>query len=346
MKPRQLVHQGEPLPALEGGPFAGSCRIQSLNCEVPTSEVRWFTVADVPLGEPARSARLRLVSRSLVPRVEATMALEELTRPFSGIHQALGDPRAGVTFAAEAALALQRLDQPLRVRLAPDGTLSRPSGLFRLQGELPVEGGGRAMRVSVGAGSPAHWARHLQKHLFDQAECEAWCETLKGRKWMELRQAALKSASRLARDFPPDRRLDGLRPEHWPLLECYAELTVGLFESLLDHSCLHASREAAPLPSPVGDRATDALWEQLCDLAAGYGDLRVGDEVVLAEPEPGRFVAARGPGGLSRPLKWRTTFAEFDEDERGPRRQPRDRIANRVRALGRGRGVNTATWPK
>lgn len=334
MTPRPLFHQGAPLPALAGGEFAGSCRIQPLACELPGSEVRWFRIAEIPLDQSAAEARVRLVALDSVPKLECWMELTELTHPFTKIHQRLGDPLRGTLFAGQAALALHQLDQPLRARLGPDGAVSRPSGLFKLRGELPVEELRQGVRLSIGGGDPAHWVRHLEKHLCSKVDVEAWAETLSRRKWMTLRPANLKQAARFARDFPfggPDS-LDRLRPEHWPLLECYAEITLCLFEALLDRGCLHAARD--PLPSPTGN----PLWDELCALAPGTGDLAGGEELLVAEPMPGRLVVARGPGGLSRALRWRTSYA--DREERS------DRIAGRARALRGSRGVCSASWPK
>jgi hypothetical protein len=325
MLSRTLFHRGEPLPALPSGQWAGSCRLQPLR--VATREpVRWVLLCDLDEHQPIDSAAVTCEEVGLFDAPRLRLPLSELTRPWGVIHHQVAS--RWPEFRVVAARALIANEVPIRVVVGPDGRIERPAGLLRLRGEIPVAGLGEGHRARLNR-EPRHWLVHLDKHLIDENELDGMKQAVWSNRFRPLSPLLLARAARFAkRHARPEKRaglLDGLQPEHWPLVELYSAITLTALEHALEGSGLHAAR----------DGIASTLFEELLTLAL---DLRPGEEVVQAAPVKALRVVLRGEAGLTRGLLWRTTYPTAGE-RGGASRMEAEASKLRGRA-----GIATATW--
>jgi hypothetical protein len=273
------------LPGIQSGDFARSWRIQPLS----TTPATWARVRHLT----GRAGNAAVVLEPVSGAPSLTMPLVELAACYPRTHLALAPLDVGIPFRIAAALALREVEVPIRVVLDEMG-MRRPPALFELMGQVP--GGSRPARRVVVDRSPSEWAVHLEKHMMGEV-LHAWHGALE-RADGPIRRATVKEASRFATRNNGGPQVGGLRPEHWPLLECYAAITLTCWEHLCTGPALHLAKSVHLSAAPR------AMLESILDELV---DLRPGEESVTSAWGDLTTVA-RGRGGLKLPLPWRTTY--------------------------------------
>ena len=320
--------------AIGGGPFAGSRRIQPL----VHSDAVWARVVDLPLDQEPGAAVLELEPvEPASPGQRWTLRLDDLTRPFAGVEQALlrsTPPRDALLFRVRAAQELVETGQPILVEPPALGVrATRSPDLLQLEGELPESSGRRGARVCLPC-SLTWWSEHVVKHLVEEEELLHGAPPWPGSPTLApLRAKARSLRAGRGRVEVVIGNPGGLSSSCWPLVEVYLALGCVALQRLL-------GGEAAVQHAALGrldPLIADTLWGKLLARAGEQEHLSPEQEGVWhhvasplrlesgGEPPCAICVVVRGAGGRDRALRLRTIFAERPSKlER--RRQRRSRL--------------------
>lgn len=307
------------------GRFAGSTRIQDLE-PIPAT---WMRVVDV--DSVATLEGIDGEGPEFQPGLRARMDLGELVRPYRALHRDLlalegtDLPRAW----QRAARALAVAATPFRVVVA-NGVANRPPKLAMLGGATPDDTVGERFVLDMGGES---WARHLWDHLIFDDDREQLMRVLNAARFADLdwrlpiTKEHVRRARASARITDPTEPPRVPPPTWWPLVECYAAITLELVRLMRSGFVIHAAYTT---------HTRIALREELLASEAVGSWLDSNGEALYVLVLGEALAVGKGSRGPSFPVRWCTTH---------PRHGGRARLERFADLLAETPGCECIVWP-